>query len=156
MERNTTRVSGRSLRICRVASKLLIPGIPISIRTTSGRIWRASITASEALAASPTTSRSDSADRRLRIACRNSVLSSVIRIRVFAILFPTGRVRDAEGDSCSLAGSAPNLQLSAQGNGALHHSGETKGIRAQRARLGPEAGSVVRNAEPDFLIGRKQ
>ncbi len=46
MERKITLVSGRSLRIRRVASKLLIPAIPISMRTTSGRTCCAKATAS--------------------------------------------------------------------------------------------------------------
>ena len=53
MDRKTTRVSGRSLRISRVASKLLMPAMPISISTTSGRTCLAMVTASEALPASP-------------------------------------------------------------------------------------------------------
>ena len=59
--------------IWRVASKLLSPGMPMSIRTTSGRNSAAFSTASPPLEASPTTSMSGSDEISWRTPCLNSV-----------------------------------------------------------------------------------
>ena len=95
MVRNRTLVSGRFFLIWRVASKLLRPGMPMSISTTSGRTSLALSTASPPLEASPTTSMSASAEISVRIPWRNNVWSSASMIRIFAIMFLPGSLRSS-------------------------------------------------------------
>ena len=81
----TTRAVGNTSRIFFVASIPSRPGIPTSIRITSGESSTAFATASSPLAASPTTSISASSPSMVRTTLRASAESSQIRSRIIAI-----------------------------------------------------------------------
>src|SRR5690242_9795179 len=74
----------------RVAASPSVPGIRMSMRTTSARSSRASRTASAPSDASPTTSMSGSESTSTRKALRSSAWSSASRTRI-VIRTPTGR-----------------------------------------------------------------
>ena len=78
MVRISTRVAGWAAAIRRVASMPSRTGIRMSISTTSGRVRRASATASCPSLASPTTAVSGSFSRILRSPTRTSAWSSAI------------------------------------------------------------------------------
>jgi hypothetical protein len=65
---------------CRVASIPSMPGMRMSMRTTSARTWPASRTASPPSAASPTTSRSGSASRIIRNPVRISAVVHAVAV----------------------------------------------------------------------------
>ena len=76
-----TLVPGERLRIWRVASIPLRPGMTMSMSTTSGMSSSAFSTASRPLEASPTTSRPSCASSIMRRAWRRSAWSSATRMR---------------------------------------------------------------------------
>ncbi len=83
---------GLAATICRVASTPFSPGIPRSIRTTSGWARAAAATASAPSRASPTTSIPGTEDSSERIPVRNASWSSATRTRsVSSLMLPRGR-----------------------------------------------------------------
>jgi len=76
-----TLVLGNSAFIVRVAARPSILGIPKSIITRSGRVFRQSATASSPSPASPTTSMSGREDSMTLIPVLNSAWSSAIKTR---------------------------------------------------------------------------
>src|SRR5579863_5311759 len=156
MVRNRTLVSGRFFLIWRVASKLLRPGMPMSINTTSGRPSLALSTASPPLEASPTTSISVSAEISVRMPWRNNVWSSASMIRIFAI-FPLelsySRLfgyRQFYGNLCTLFRAfhaAFRAKLAAQQRHPFPHPGHAKGVALGQGLFYLETDAVVFHAQ---------
>src|SRR3990170_3007573 len=153
-----TFVSGRSSRISRQASTPLPSGRRMSMITTSGWAWRAILTASWAVPASPTTAKPGRRSRSVRRPMRTTSWSSTMRM----LTVPSGMAlfsHAAQGEFDPHLGAAPGDALhgeaGAQATGALLHVAEPAPVGWPfRARV--EADAVVSDLQPYRMGGRRQ
>jgi hypothetical protein len=64
--------------------------------------------------------------------------------------------RQLELDRDAFSGLAANVELATQEPGPLLHASQTESHRLARCRFRTEAGAVIRDAQPDTLIGLSQ
>src|SRR3990172_5056638 len=143
MVRMSTFSPGTSPRRRRVASSPS-PGMLMSSATTSGDLPRACSTASSAVAASPTTSKSPWASRSIRTPSRKRVWSSASRTRIFSTLFLVGNL---DADIRAGAGPGGDLKPRVDEVGPLPHPLEPDPGGAVGAREDLEPAAIV----PDGL-----
>src|SRR3990172_4601087 len=146
-----TFVSGRSSRISRQASTPLPSGRQMSMITTSGWAWRAILTASWAVPASPTTAKPGRRSRSVRRPMRTTSWSSTMRM----LTVPSGMAlfsHAAQGEFDPHLGAAPGDALhgeaGAEATGALLHVAEAAPV-GRPLRSGIEADAVVGDLQPD-------
>src|SRR3990172_4666923 len=126
-----TRTPGARLPISLVASRPLIPGIPMSIRTTSGISEQAASTASRPVLASPTTSMSGCASKSESSPARTIPWSSASNTRILLVFlhsFLNPFQRYPETDPGALSRLGPDRKGSAQEVNPLLHAPQSPAL----------------------------
>src|SRR5690606_31532518 len=154
-----TAASSGSALIRRVAASPSVPGMRMSMRTTSARRSRASSTASAPSDASPTTSMSGSESTRTRKALRSRAWSSASRTRMVIRSPPVRGSRAVGGrggagldgqdrmDAEAAAVAGTGGEGAAQGGDPFPHAEQA--VPAAGSRRGALVGAVVEHGDLD-------
>src|SRR3989304_5152680 len=153
-----TFVSGRSSRISRQASTPLPSGRRMSMITTSGWAWRAILTASWAVPASPTTAKPGRRSRSVRRPMRTTSWSSTMRMLTVAPgigLFSHVAQGKFEPHLGAASRHALHGEAGAQAAGALLHVAEAAPV-AGPFGVRVEANAIVGDLQPHRMGSRRQ
>src|SRR3990172_1869277 len=157
MVRTKTRTSGRRSFISRVAVRPLMPGMAMSINTTSGEIVANEATASRPVPAWPTTSMSGWLSSSPTIPWRMRVWSSTTRTRMRDISGCLLDHRRFDGYRGTGARGGADIQMAAQQVDALLHAQESDTLghtgRGIEGSGGVKALAVVSHDNPDHRVG---